>query len=250
MYLPLPPQPDCATAWLTASTKVNGLPGHEGYNVIIHIADPTARATIADPIVAHVNDFLMARNKSVETVANTIFPEALYRKYGAPKFMDVFENRILPKVKKTCNWSGYYFERMIRVPKTGGGHMNQLWGIVERIRNPAITSLTKYELSLFDPERDVNESPYGGQCLSFLSFKLTSGSPQTLHLTAVYRNHYYTEKLLGNLIGLSRLMAFVAKETGTKVGTLTIHSTHAQVDTLKASRGEITNLHKQCSQAA
>jgi hypothetical protein len=48
----------------------------------------------------------------------------------------------------------------------------------------------------------------------------------------VYRNHYYTEKLLGNLMGLGRLMEFVAAETKTKVGHLVIHSTHAQIDTM------------------
>jgi hypothetical protein len=62
------------------------------------------------------------------------------------------------------------------------------------------------------------------------------GSPKTLLLTAQYRNHYYIEKLLGNLIGLGRLMAFVAHETGSKVGSLTVLSTHAQIDAPKASR--------------
>jgi hypothetical protein len=71
---------------------------------------------------------------------------------------------------------------------------------------------------------------------SFLSFHLMPGSPKTLLLTAQYRNHYYIEKLLGNLIGLGRLMAFVAHETGSKVGSLTVLSTHAQIDAPKASR--------------
>jgi hypothetical protein len=38
------------------------------------------------------------------------------------------------------------------------------------------------------------------------------------------------EKLLGNLIGLGRLMHFVARETGLKVGALTVVSTHAEID--------------------
>jgi hypothetical protein len=46
----------------------------------------------------------------------------------------------------------------------------------------------------------------------------------------MYRNHFYVEKLLGNLIGLGRLMAFVARETGIKVGALTVISTHAEID--------------------
>jgi len=67
-------------------------------------------------------------------------------------------------------------------------------------------------------------------------------------LTAQYRNHYYVEKLLGNLIGLGRLMAFVAAETGTSVGALTVLSTHATIDQPNASRQEIVNLLEQCAQ--
>lgn len=91
-------------------------------------------------------------------------------------------------------------------------------------------------------------SPYGGQCLSFLSFKLLPGSPRTLTLTAIYRNHYYTEKLLGNLIGLGRLMEFVAAETKTKVGHLVVHSTHAQIDTMGGTLGEVKALLEECQQ--
>jgi thymidylate synthase len=50
----------------------------------------------------------------------------------------------------------------------------------------------------------------------------------------MYRNHYYVEKLLGNLIGLGRLMEFVAREAGLKVGNLTVISTHAVIDQPKA----------------
>jgi hypothetical protein len=46
----------------------------------------------------------------------------------------------------------------------------------------------------------------------------------------MYRNHFYIEKLLGNLIGLGRLMAFVAREADLRVGALTVISTHAEID--------------------
>ncbi len=241
MYLAIPPQPDCASAWLAAARQVNGQAGHEAHNVVIGIADPTAGATLEDPTVAKLNEFLVARDKSVETIANTIFPQSLYQRHGAPKFIDVFLNRVLPKVRKTDRWSGYYFERMTRVPTQASGTINQLWdNVIVRMRDVNNRSLNKYELSLFDPERDVDGSPYGGQCLSFLSFKLLPGSPRQLRLTAMYRNHYYTEKLLGNLIGLGRLMAFVAAETGTSVGPLIVHSTHAEIDLPRSTQQRST----------
>jgi thymidylate synthase len=119
---------------------------------------------------------------------------------------------------------------MTRVPVPDAEPANQLWEIVERIRNENVRALNKFELSIFDPGRDVDESPYGGQCLSFLSFKLIPGATKSLTLTAIYRNHFYIEKLLGNLIGLGRLMSFVAQEGGVSVGPLTVVSTHAEID--------------------
>ncbi len=230
MYLPIPTQPDCASAWREAVRTVDHQPGHAAYNVIIDISDPTINATLQDPRVAVVDGFLNGFDKSVETVANTIFPAGLYYRYGAPDFFDVFHNKVLAKVRRNERWSGYYFERMTRVPVPGKEPINQLWDIVTRIRDENVRALNKFELSLFDPERDVDGSPYGGQCLSFLSFKLLPGAAKTLTLTAMYRNHFYVEKLLGNLVGLGRLMSFVASEAGVSTGALTVISTHAEID--------------------
>jgi hypothetical protein len=234
MYLPIPQQPDCAAAWREALRVVDGQPAHEAYNVIIDVADPVANTTCQDPRIAAVDDFLTGCGKSVETVANTIFPDALYRLHRAPAFFEVFTKKVLPKVRKAERWSGYYFERMINYPGPGGQPVNQLADIIERIRNGR--ALNRFELSLYDPIRDVDDSPYGGQCLSFLSFKLLRGDSKTLMLTALYRNHYYVTKLLGNLIGLGRLMSFIARECNVNVGGLTIVSTHAEVDTPNKTR--------------
>jgi thymidylate synthase len=250
MYLPVPPQLSCPLAWLAAVKAVDGSPDHEAHNVIIDVANPGLDITRAHPIVKIVDDFMCARAKSVLTVANTIFPQSVYERYGAPELFRAFQERILPRVrKKGERWSGYYFERLINYPARNGEPINQLWNVVERIRsnNPANN---KYEVVVFDPERDTDKSPYGGQCLSFMSFKLITGGPEKrLALTAMYRNHYYIEKLLGNLIGLGRLMEFVAKEAGVGLGPLTVHSTHAEIDQPKkpkATRGDLLALISQC----
>jgi hypothetical protein len=236
MYLPVPPQPDCACAWREAVRAVDAQPGHSAYNVIIDVCDPIANASRMDPRIAVVEDFLSRIDKSVETISNTIFPVGLYHCYGAPAFFDIFRDRVLKKVQRNQNWSGYYFERMMQYPVPVGEPPNQLWNIVERIRDKHVSALNKFELSLFDPARDVDNSPYGGQCLSFLSFKIVPGTTKILTLTAIYRNHFYIEKLLGNLIGLGRLMSFVARETGLTVGALTVVSTHAEIDQPNGAR--------------
>jgi hypothetical protein len=242
VYLPVPSQPDCASAWLAAAEALDAQPGHHAHNVVVDVADPTARASLSDPVVAQVNNFLLARGKSVECIANTIFPYSLYYRHKHPAFIKVFHERVLPKVRNTKTWSGYYFERMTALPQVTGKPLDQLTRMIDRINDPANTSLNKHEVELFDAARDVTDSPYGGQCLSFLSFHIEPGSPKTLLLTAQYRNHYYVEKLLGNLIGLGRLMKFIANETGLKVGSLTIMSTNAEIDLPKLN-GKGLRLH-------
>jgi hypothetical protein len=82
-----------------------------------------------------------------------------------------------------------------------------------------------------------------------MSFKIVPGAVRTLTLTAMYRNHFYIEKLLGNLIGLGRLMAFVGRETGLQVGALTVISTHAEIDKPnRARRSEIGAMRAQFDQ--
>ncbi|MFC3714332.1 hypothetical protein ACFOMD_17315 [Sphingoaurantiacus capsulatus] len=252
MYLPVPPQPDCVSAWREAVALVDARPGHHDFNVVIDIADPLARASLADPVVATVDAFHDKHGaKRIETVANTIFPAGLYRRHGSPLFFDRFRDNVLPKVRaKGDRWSGYYFERMMQLPQLKGDPINQLTDIIRRLKDPAVGALNKFELSVFDPARDVDDSPYGGQCLSFASFKpIGSGGERKLALTAMYRNHYYIEKLLGNLIGLGRLLQFVAEESGLTVGSLTILSTHAKVDTDKWNRADIMPMLAACDQA-
>lgn len=249
MYLPVPSQPDCAAAWREAVRAVDAAPGHQAYNVVIDVADPVANATGAHPGIAIVDAFLTPRAKPIDTVSNTIFPSSLYMRHGAPAFFEVFSTRVLPKVRRGERWSGYYFERMTNYPVVAGDPPNQLWDIVTRMKNSGVKALNKFELSLFDPVRDVNNSPYGGQCLSFLSFKVVPGTPRKVILTAQYRNHYYVEKLLGNLIGLGRLMSFVAREAELAVGPLTVISTHATIDQPGgASRAELRALLNQFDQ--
>lgn len=241
MYLPIPTQPDCATAWREV-VRVVLAAGNEAHNVIIDIADPLAGSSPTDPVVALVDAFLQNKGrKPVETVANTIFPEALYRRHGAPAFYNRFLARVLPAAGKGARWSGYYFERMINLRAPDGSVVNQLADITDRLADTSVTALNKFELSIFDPARDVSRVSYGGQCLSHASFKLRK-SPQgkLLDLTVMYRNHFYVEKLLGNLIGLGRLLAFVAKEGGVGVGSLTVISTHACIDLPKSKVPAVT----------
>jgi len=161
MYLPIPSQPTCAQAWLTAATAINEV-GREAYNVIVDIAEPLTWTTADQQITDLVDDFLCAHNSSqkrvypISTVANTIFPYALFHRHGAPDFYDIYL-QVYSHSKKPQDW-GRYFHRMIYHETPSGEVINPLANLVEKIRrqaNAARTFRNVYELSVFDPVLDL-----------------------------------------------------------------------------------------------
>lgn len=250
MYLATKPQPDAARVWLEATQQVFAQPQHEAYNVVLDLAEPVICDANSHAIIEHVDGFLRPRSKPLMTVANTIFPNAIYQKHGMNGLYETFHNVLLPKIRRDCNWTGYYFERMTKVISADGEQINPLQDVIRRISDPSIKAKHKFEIAIFDPFRDLSDSPYGGQCMSHLSFKLAGKSEKKLLLTVTYRNHFYIEKLLGNLIGLSQLLSFVAKESGVKPGSLTILSTHATTtQQCDATVREISELIENCAEA-
>ena len=81
----------------------------------------------------------------------------------------------------------------------------------------------EYDLPLYNTTQD-GARRMGGPCLSHLSFKLFEGA---VHLTALYRSHDYRYKVPGNLLGLARLQACVAREVGPEIGCMVVHSSYA-----------------------
>lgn len=251
MFLPRISQPSCACAWLAASRAVYGLSGHEGHHIVIDVADPVRQSDQDSSVVNAVDAYLSEHSEAgfpVRTVANTIFPQATYDAHGSPDFYKVYIEEIFPRLKRSSQDWGRYFERMTAYPP-GGGKENLLDDLITKMKKNVereVTYRNIYELPIYYPPEDAGGSPRGSQCLSFMSFKLDKSN--RLLLSAIYRNHYYTEKLLGNLVGLGRLMAFVAGEANVEVGELTILSTHAEVETAGATQAQLKALHAACAQ--
>ena len=227
MYLGIPTQKSCARAWVAAALAI--IDAGEGYNVVVDVADPVTHDDKDNEIITFVDRFLKLHDENpIITVSNTIFPQALYDAHGSPDFYAI-EHRDYDKLTETKRW-GRYFERMTRHRKADGTPYNPLRDMIEKMRkqeDAGVRYKAAYELAVYDPLLD-GRILYGGQCLSFLSFKLHPKNG--LLLTAMYRNHTYVTRCLGNLIGLGRLQAFVAEEAGVKLGSLTIVSTHAELD--------------------
>jgi hypothetical protein len=241
MVLAIQQRPSCARAWVAAADAVVDA-GDEAYDIIIDVADPTAFDERDNAVVKLVDEFLRRYNQyPISTVVNTIFPSSLYRKYGYPAFFREYQ-KVYDKLTKKNNW-GRYFDRMMRRadpdgPK--GAVYNPLQKLIEKLQDQNKTRTpfrAAYELPLYNPDFDRNLYR-NAPCLSHLSFK--RHPDLRLSLTAMYRNHNYVTRCLGNLIGLGRLQAFVAEQAELKVGSLTCVSTHAEIDTGK-DKDDTTN---------
>lgn len=238
--------------WVTAARSLNKAKTQHRTerNYVLEITSPILLLPADLPVIAAVDAKLRNAKDglSVETVAGTLFPNGLYRRYGRPDFYDHYLSAI-KKGKDKGTW-GTYAIRMIERenPKTNVV-FNPLDTIVQKLQTAkngrrihaayelgvvAPADLVDEpvidfgcELPLYDPATDGGR-PTNIPCLSHLSFKLNDDD--TVDLTAVYRSHHYAQRTLGNLIGLSQLLAFVAKEAGLKLGTLTCVSTQAHLD--------------------
>jgi thymidylate synthase len=141
----------------------------------------------------------------------------------------------------TRDW-GRYFERLTAWKKVKDKEViviNPLDELIQFMRtqiNSGRTYRNTYEMTIYDPARDAGKVS-NRQCLSFLSFKLTD--TKVLLLTVMYRNHAYVARGLGNFLGLGRLQAFVAAQSGAKLGSLTCISTHAEIDASKKTHNGI-----------
>lgn len=223
--------------WLAAVEHLAKQPDVEDFDVILHIAEPTVLSA-ADAAVSHaVDDFLTSRGAfSIHTVAETIFPLDEYMRHGAEGLYGAYPEKLrgIQKARSDGNWGSYAY-RTLRQRDADGKMFIPLRDMVEKIRNHGkyrasfelgTGHLFEDEIRIYDATTD-RKRLYGGPCLSHLSVKVHDGK---VRFNATYRSHYYVRRLLGNLVGLGRLQYFMARETGLEVGSLTVNSTFARLD--------------------
>lgn len=230
----------CVEAWLKAVNLLATKPDRCAYNVILDIEDPVAMSDLDRRIVQAVDRFLTDHEADpVSTVAATIFPASDYRRNGVKGVFEDFPERTYPKL--STRW-GTYAGRMLRHTGKNGKPFNPLEVTIEKLRAQSkrksplrgiyevgLTDMLT-DVPIFDPALDSKRT-MGQPCLAHLSFKLRE--EKGVMLTALYRNHYYVQRALGNLIGLSQLLYFVARESGLAARSLVCHSTFARLDTDK-----------------
>ncbi len=237
-------EPTAPGAWL-AATALLRKPPREIQDLVIEIATPQLLTPRDIGICREANAFLdRVYEEGLEYVANTIFPLALYDRHGWPGAAAAYRENEKRRANK--GW-GSYFGRLVQPRTLGVENTSHLESLVDKLKRRPGNLRNVYEastldaladVSIYEPERD-RERGLRQPCLSHLSIRLDDGK---VHITALYRSHYYLQKALGNFIGLARLQGFLAREIGVAPGSICVHSCHARLDNEKTTVGEVAAL--------
>ena len=134
MYVPIPTEKTCAAAWLKAVEMVDERHGHEAQNVILDVAEPLTEIAADRHVVQIADTFLKKRGAlPLQSVANTIFPDALYRRHSTQDLYEIY-CKIYERLKRSRGEWGRYFERMIRRRSAEGEFINPLAGIIAKMK--------------------------------------------------------------------------------------------------------------------
>ena len=219
-------------AWLAASAHLISK-GGEDFNVLVSF--PCMMASDESPLDNYdPRAVLGARFDRARDVANTIFPAKTRTNSGSRAD---FYKRYLKAHKrgKKKGW-GTYFQRMITF---GEQKVNQLERVIVALTSWPNTYRAAFIMHTSSAETD-RLRPLGGPCLQYIQFNCPSST--IIDLLAVYRNHDYCSKVLGNYFGLSRLLEFVSKESGRQVGTISCLSVHAYLKTSMKKQKQLTGM--------
>jgi len=167
--------------------------------------------------------------QSVQTVANTIFPQVLWQvAKGNRENLYARYSLSLPDyvaMEPGKNRRGLYFGRLIAFDmdhRTGGRlpyipeglipeNGNQLEFIIKQCKKGVRAS--EFQASVFDPARDHSRAAQlGFPCLQHVTL-VPSFTDRTLMVNAFYATQQLFEKGYGNFLGLARLGLFVADQT-------------------------------------
>lgn len=242
---------DIGSSWLAAYEQLQRT-GH-AVNLAVAIEKPlfedvgVRRAVEAELVRCreHTDHHAFRRPQSMHTVANTIFPVGLYRPDREGAAARFFENALRVERQRATarkrQW-GTYIGRLVAYPSPNGATTNQLLTALQ-VLNRDRNYKNRYELPVVAPQDQTDDvtggallhgdsatdrfRAQGGPCLAHLSFSSVDGR---LSMTALYRAHAYEVRAYGNFLGLARLLAFMAAESGREVGELLVVASHAWAD--------------------
>lgn len=244
-------------AWTVALTHVNAAKGGAVGNLVLTVS--AADVAVSEAVRARVDQALTAADTwTVNTVANTLFPAALYRppafswskSLTAEQVAELNDaaarlftsyGSMLDEIKRhPGNASGTYFSRMFTWPGREVGGVNQLASRIKYLRGKKNHHASDVAIG-GEGEVPIEDNiafglqEYGSTdrrqrafpCLVHINLSAVNG---VLSLTAVYRNWFMITRGYGNLVGLSRVLSFLAQQTGLTVGEIVIHAGNATAE--------------------
>lgn len=228
---------NCITAWRDACWYI--LQSGDGFNMMVHIHTPLNYTSAQ---IAEITNSGLISKQAIEDVVNTIFPFKLHSRNVAltnSGFYDLHERIYLRgktmHSKNRGRWGNYF----LRFTKFGAQKKNQLQAIIDGINNRSNNQAACYMMHVSSIDYDNNTRVIGNPCLQYVQFGVYNGS---LNMTAVYRNHDFLTKALGNYIGLSNLLKFVCDQTGSNMGSLSCQSIHYYLDQKRKVTNCLNNL--------
>ncbi|MPV35972.1 thymidylate synthase family protein [Georgenia subflava] len=244
-------------AWVQVLAAVNAEPRGTATHALVSISAPQEGAHMG---VSHVVDSVLRDEDKhgVITVANTIFPSALYNDPGfdwsaelsdeeaalldtAARELYVAYLDSLPTLQRVyANQSGTYFARMISWPGKTATGTNQLATRIEALRGERRQRRKTSNFSDIALAGEVDGAG-GGLEEYAVSDNRTRGFPCLVHIDisvregalailGVYRHWHLITRGYGNLIGLARLQAFLCQQTGFAPGELAVVAGHANAE--------------------
>lgn len=191
------------------------------------------------------------RERSVETVSNTIFPSSYWnRALDRQELFNRF-NKCWPLIKRCdANKYGTYFRRFTGF-ENGEKSVNQLEWIIDNW-NSGNHRHSVLQAAVFDPRKEHNKQRNRGfPCLQQVSFNAQGRNGEKgLTVTGFYANQTIFEKAYGNYLGLAHLGQFMATEMGlelsgviciSSVATVHFQKSKKQLESLELTIREIVN---------
>jgi hypothetical protein len=246
---------DISEAWLKS---VDGIiaSGGKAVHLVTRIGSPAGEVVTVRRLANELlKEFGLA---PVETVANTIFPVTWAQRFPEPSELAAYYRSQYSTIKRFQKHPGRetYFGRLVALASADGQSLDQLTGLVVKLRQAARRSSgrmsSRYEIEMADPELDLSvyragqdqAKLMGFPCLSLCSFHVAGDQ---LHLAAHYRNQYMIERCYGNYLGLSQLQRYVAAATSLEIGELLVVAGHADVE--RGTKARLAKLLKEATSA-
>ncbi len=206
-------------AWKLAVEKLKSCK-HETYNLVLKITDTNLPDRSID--FSDYDSRNVGGKDRVSAVINTIFP---YKKIESNRdeIYSLYSRAHSINRKRKTSW-GTYFQRLINSTDQYGQPVNQLEEAIRILNNWKNNPKTVIYFHLSGRNLDTWR-PLGNPCLQYV--QILAPNKTSICLTAVYRNHDYHGKALGNLYGLLYLGSFIARHTNRQLVEIVCHSVHA-----------------------